>query len=184
MARWLRHIVQHTQKMDKRDASIKQNRQTTKSAIGDVGTGNGNYETLDTHTHTHGECQRRQQDWANVTFLACLYLFLIILFIFYYSFFLLIIFCFCYFFRTLIAATRVVLTNLNLTSFVRRFVSFRFRLRFSSFLARLDSRSRYVFDCTFWSVMIYCSCGSTFLNREQPQKATAAATTTHVLKHT
>lgn len=31
-----------TKNLGKRDASIKQNRQTTKSAIGDVGTGNGN----------------------------------------------------------------------------------------------------------------------------------------------
>lgn len=29
-----------------------------------------------------------------------------------------------------------------------------------------DSIAQFVFVCTFWSVMIYCSCGSTFLNTE------------------
>lgn len=46
------HTQGEQKKMGKRDASIKQNRQTTKSAIGDVGTGNGNYET-NTHIHIH-----------------------------------------------------------------------------------------------------------------------------------
>lgn len=112
MALTASHTQGEQKKWGKRDASIKQNRQTTKSAIGDVGTGNGNYEAnTHIHIHTHSctlahtlKMSRGGKKTGPTLRFLRVYIFSNN---FYFFFFVsLIIFCFRYFFRTLIAATR------------------------------------------------------------------------------
>lgn len=104
----LRHIRKaNKKKWGKRDASIKQNRQTTKSAIGDVDTGNGNYET-NTHIHSYTLTHTLKMSRGGKKTGPTLRFLRVYIFSNNFSFFFvsLIIFCFRYFFRTLIAATR------------------------------------------------------------------------------